>query len=524
MAIAIALPTLALSRDERDAVEANLARLTHFEARNRVKAAYYDGKARVRELGISIPPSLQSIETVVGWPGIVVDVLEERLDWLGWTSDDQEDPFGLGAVYRENSLDVDSGLGHLDSLIYGTSFVAVGSGFDGEPQPLITVESPRRMTGTWDARLRRLSSAFSVDEVEHGDAVVGTLYLPDQTIRVVRGPGGWAVADRDEHRLGRVPVAVLPNRPRASRLEGRSEITRPIRSLTDQGVRTLLGMEVNREFYSAPQRYAMGVGEDAFVSADGSTLTGWEAVMGRMLALPRDEDGELPVVGQFNPVSPTPYLEQIRGLAQMISAEGAFSADYLGFVSDNPSSADAIRAGEARLVKRAERRQTVFGRAWREVAYLALLVRDGSVPAEFSSVTSRWRDAATPTRAAAADEVVKLIGAGVLLPESTVTMNRIGLTPAEQRSLAADRRRARGADLVAAIRDQAPSGASPAAQAAEDAAAMKARFDALGAAVRSGVDPEDAAARLGLSGLRFTGATPVSLRQPEAVADDLEER
>lgn len=51
---------------------------------------------------------------------------------------------------------------------------------------------------------------------------------------------------------------------------------------------------------------------------------------------------------------------------------------------------------------------------------------------------------------------------------------------------------------------------------------MKAKFDALGVAIRAGIEPQDAALRLGLDGLRFTGAVPVSLRMPEADADKLE--
>lgn len=52
---------------------------------------------------------------------------------------------------------------------------------------------------------------------------------------------------------------------------------------------------------------------------------------------------------------------------------------------------------------------------------------------------------------------------------------------------------------------------------------MKAKFDALGMAVRAGVDPDDAAAKLGLDGIEFTGAVPVSLRMPEADARQLED-
>ena len=58
--------------------------------------------------------------------------------------------------------------------------------------------------------------------------------------------------------------------------------------------------------------------------------------------------------------------------------------------------------------------------------------------------------------------------------------------------------------------------------AAPDAADLKLRFDALGTAIRAGVDPQDAAQRVGLEGVGFTGAVPVSLRIPESQADALE--
>lgn len=41
---------------------------------------------------------------------------------------------------------------------------------------------------------------------------------------------------------------------------------------------------------------------------------------------------------------------------------------------------------------------------------------------------------------------------------------------------------------------------------------MDKAFDALGKAIRAGVDPQDAARVLGLPALKFTGMTPVALR------------
>jgi hypothetical protein len=444
------LPLSLPSDDESRLVDRLLNDLSLYEPSNALKEAYYEGEQRVQMLNISIPPELSRLETVAGWPGTVADVLEERLDWYGWASDGEV--FDLDQVYRDNQLDVEAGNVHLDALIYGTAFAVVGSGDDGEPSPLVTMHSPRALTGRWDARRRRLAAALSAVN-QDGQTVEVTLYLPDETIVMSRPPQGgrWVIDDRDRHNLGRVPVVQFANRTRASRLTGRSEITRAVRYYTDAAVRTMLGMEINREFYSAPQRYALGVDSDDFTSADGTVRTGWETVMGRVWAIDRDEDGNVPEVGQFTPSSPAPYLDQVKGLAQLLAAEAAIPPSYLGFQTDNPASADAIQRSEARLVKRAERRQGSFGASWLEVGKLALLVRDGAVPDDFSSVSAKWRDASTPTRSAAADEAVKLVGAGVLPADSPVTLDRIGLTPSEQRQLAADRRRATGSGVLQAL-------------------------------------------------------------------------
>ncbi len=433
-----------LDSDQVAAIDRMERALPLYRASNQDKYQYYEGDVLVRDFGISTPPAMLYLRAVAGWPATVVDVLEERLDWLGW----RDDKYGLPDVYVANALDVESGMGHLDALLCGTAYAVVGSGSDGEPSPLITVESPNDVTCEWDRRRRVVSRALYLD----GDKA--TLYEDDQTITLMResaGTGGWQIDNIDRHNLHRVPVVRLINRVRASRLTGRSEITPAVRYYTDAAVRTLRGMEVNREFYSAPQRWAMNVDQSRFVDAAGQPASPWQAISGRVWAVPPNDDGEpSPTVGQFDPASPAPYLDQIRGLAQLLAAEAGIPAHYLGFVTDNPASADAIRAGEARLVKRAERRQASFGRAWVEVARLALTIRDGREP-DLTDVGVRWRDPATPTRAAAADEAVKLVGSGILAPTSSVTLDRLGLGPDEQALVQADARRAAARQLVAGL-------------------------------------------------------------------------
>ena len=437
---------MSLTTDELGLIEHLFGKLQRHDYNNLMLERYYEGKNKLKDLRISIPPQLTAVESVVGWPGTAVDVIEERLDFEGYIGGDD---LGINEIYRANELDLESSLGHKDSLIFGTGFVTVGRGINGEADPLITIESPKKMTAIYDLRTRRLTAALLVNRQEQGTPVSGSLYLENETIYLGFDNHTWYELARDVHNLGRVPVAPLANNPRSGDPYGTTEITRAVRSYTDSAMRTLLGAEVAREFYSAPQRYILGAKEDTFTDADGQPLNPWSVYQGRVLGVPYNEyENVMPQVGQFAANDTRPYFEQMKAYAQLLAAETAIPASYLGFQTDNPASADAIRQMESRLVKRAERRQKQFGRAWSEVAKLALLVRDGEVPAEAANISPVWRDASTPTRAAAADEVIKLISAGVLLPNSEVTYNRIGLSDSDKEVLKSEKRLERASNLI----------------------------------------------------------------------------
>ncbi|MFE2997993.1 phage portal protein [Nocardia sp. NPDC059246] len=455
MAVAIALPSLELSEDEKKLVTELRGRIEKYAQINARKQDFYEGKQKVEHLDIAVPPQLKDLFVSVGWPGTVVDVLEERLDWQGWNAV-TGDLLGLDDIYRDNLLALESSRAHLEALITGTGFVTVGKGDTtiGEPEVLITVESASSTTALWDYRTRRVTAALSQTRDENNNVILESLYLPNETILFERVNRKLSVVDRQVHNLGRVLVSRLRNRDRAFDLEGRSEITKPVMYYTDAACRTMLGMEINREFYTAPQRYALGAEPEQFGVTEDSTaderiMAGWRVAMGRLNIIPATEDGDIPTMGQFNPAPPTPYIEQIKAYSQMVSSESGIPATYLGFVTENPPSADSIRQAEYRLVKRAERRQVAFGQAWREVGYLALLARDQTVnPDDFKRIGVKWRDAATPTRAAAADEAMKLVSAQILTPDSGVTYDRVGLSPEDQERVIEDKRKARVKELI----------------------------------------------------------------------------
>lgn len=464
--VAVALPTLKLSNTEEQVYAGLALRLSRVRLKNAEKSDLYENKRTAFDLGIAAPEGLADlVNAVCGWPGIVVDALEERIEFRGWTG---ADDLALDEVVRDNQLLVEAGRGHLDALIYGCGFVTVGHGDtdDDEPEVLISVESTESCTVEWDYRRRRAKSALSQTYDDQGVLTHQSLYLPNETIMFERRRGELVVIDRDPHKLGRVPVARMLNRDRGSDVTGRSEITRAVVYLTDAAVRTLLGMEINREFYTSPKWSALNADPEVFGMDDKNSAAqnrraGWTATQGRLNVVPPqyDDNGD-PIkveLHEFRPAPPTPYIDQVRAYSQLLAAEGGLPATYLGFVTENPSSADAIRQQEYRLVKRAERRQVSFGLAWSEVARLVLMMRGDFDAETFRRVGVSWKDASTPTRAAAADEAAKLIGAGVLPPTSTVTYDRIGLSAQEQQQLRSEQDRSAVSTLVERLRNNAPA-------------------------------------------------------------------
>ena len=414
--------------------------------------AYYNGNQLIRDLGISIPPQVRGLHTVVGWPQVAVDALDERLDVEGFryaSSSDGDDQ--LWSIWQANNLDEESQMAHLDALIYGCAYASVGTNDDGSP--LITVESARDMAVIWDARWREITAALRVyGGDEYGRNKQATLYLPESTISLAEGAGGWDVVNRDDHRLGAVPVARLANRQRVSDRDGRSEITSQVMSLTDAGCRTMLGMEVAREFYAAPQRYILGASESAFQDADGNAKSAWETYLGRVLALERDEDGQLPSVGQFTSYDPTAYTKILGEIRQEFAACTRLPAYMLGETTQNPASADAIRSAENGLVRRAQRRQKTFSGGWESVMRLALrMLHDGALPDEATTIETLWADAATPTPAATTDAITKQIAAGAIPARSDVTREKLGYSVIERQRLAIDDQKEAGEETLAQV-------------------------------------------------------------------------
>ncbi len=275
--------------------------------------------------------------------------------------------------------------------------------------------------------------------------------------------------------------------------------------LADAANKIATDMMVAAEFHAMPRRWVVGMGPDDFKDSDGRQLSKWSQVAGRVWAA---EDTEAKM-GQFPEAQLSNFHQTIDTLAALVASIAGLPPHYLGKSSDNPASADAIRSAEARLVKRAERRQRAFGGSWEQVMRLAARIESGTWDESLVRLETIWRDASTPTRAQAADAAVKLHAEGIVPTSQTredlgYTQEQIARMEAEDR---AEVSRMAGLDV------SMPQG--------DDSRDVKNKADAMGVLIRAGVEPEDAAKEVGLK-VDFTGAIPTSLRVPQADATKLE--
>lgn len=389
-------------------------RLIHLQPDLDKWSRYYEGR---QGLSYMAPELIREMEgriqpVVVNWPRLVVDSLEERLDVEGFRINQRVES-RLWDFWQANGLDEQSQQAHVDALAMRRSYVIVGSPDTPGDAPVITVESAAQVYAQRDPRTRKVTAAIK-RWTDDDDNEYLTLYLPSETVWMVSEAAvgrRWREYARDVHNLGMVPVVPLVNRARITDTEGVSELADVV-PLSDAACKVATDMMISAEFHAMPRRVVVGMGEDDQFDQDGRPVSKWAQIAGRIWtidALPAEVN-----VQQFAEANLANFHQTLNTLARMVASMSGLPPHFLGYSDANPTSADAIRSAETRLVKRAERRQRAFGGAWEQVMRLALLVADGSLPDGIDSLETIWRDASTPTIAQKADAVTKLRTAGLI--------------------------------------------------------------------------------------------------------------
>ncbi len=331
-------------------------------ARVGMRYRYYEMKNNVQYLHTLIPPAMMWMAESLGWCAKSVDALADRLTFRGFNNDN----FDLTTIFSMNNGDILPDSAVLSALIAACSFVYISADEAGYPK--LQVIDGGNATGIKDTVTGLLTEGYAVlSKDNHGNAELEAYFTAGRT-EYYQGGKRIRVSTYSTDYPLLVPIIY---RPDAMRPFGHSRISRACMKLTQGALRTLLRSEVAAEFYSFPQKYATGLSQDA------EEMDNWKATIATMLTFTKDEDGEYPKLGQFTQQSMSPYTEQLRTFAALFAGETGLTLDDLGFITDNPSSAEAIKASHENLRLAARKAQRNFGSGLLNVGFLAACVRDG---------------------------------------------------------------------------------------------------------------------------------------------------
>ena len=366
--------------------------------RGLLRYEYYEEKQRAADLGISTPEGLEWFNCVNGWCTKAVDGLADRLQFDQFENDN----FKFKEMFDQNNPDIFFDDAILSALITSCSFVYISKGA-GEGRVRFQIIDGTNATGVLDDFTKLLVEGYAVlDRDDKGNPITEAYFTPGRTEVYTKGSDEVAVEKFASKYCALVPIIYKPD---ARRPFGHSRITRACMEYAKAAMRTLKRTEISAEFYSFPQKYATGLSQDA------ELMDSWKATMSAMLTFTKDEDGDRPTLGQFQQGSMAPHVEELKSIASMFAGETGLTLDDLGFVTSNPSSAEAIKAAHEGLRLIAAKAQRCFAVGFKNVGYIGACLRDDQdyTREEIFETRVAWRPVFEPDAA-----TLSLIGDGVL--------------------------------------------------------------------------------------------------------------
>ena len=357
---------------------------------------FYEMKNFVYDFGISTPPDVRFWNSCVGWCAKSVDSLADRLVFREFANDN----FAINDIYRMNYPAVLFDSAILSALIGSCSFLYITE--DGSDVPRIQVIDGANATGIIDPITMFLREGYAV--LERDDKGVATIeaYLTPEATYIYRK--GVKEVETIANRSGYTLLVPVIYRPDAVRPFGHSRISRANMNLVGSALRTIKRSEVAAEFYSFPQKYVTGL-------SDSAEIDKWRATMSSLITFTKDEDGDKPVVGQFQQQSMTPHVEQLKMFASLFAGENGLTLDDMGFPMDNPSSAEAIKSAHENLRLTARKAQRTFEIGFLNAGFVAACLRDGMAydRRELYNTVGKWEPIFEPDAA-----MLSLIGDGAI--------------------------------------------------------------------------------------------------------------
>ena len=418
--------------------------------RNMLKMRYYNGKNVLKDFGISIPPTLLNVETVVGWPQKAVDAMAVRSRFDGYTATDSDVQSLLNRLVYNANLKLKYRQAAQSTLIHSCSFATIVMGEDGFPR--IDLHSAETASARWDDAKGRIAYGMVINAFANHSPSEITMYTDDAAIHLWDSGAGFWDWEVQQYSMGRPTMEPLSYRPTFRKPFGQSRITRAVMSITDSAVREALRTEISAEFFTSPQKYLLGADPEAFKDKPL-----WSAYLGAIFAVSKDGDGDTPKFGQLPQGSMQPHTEYLRSLAARFSGETNVPISTLGVIHDNPASAEAISAASEPLIIEVEDFNDSAREMLRNVALMSMAavldVPLDQLPDEYRDFTANFRNPAMPSVVSQTDAMTKLAAVVPGFAGTDVFWEQVGFPEDMRRKVETEILQNVGLQMIAAVTD-----------------------------------------------------------------------
>lgn len=374
-------------------------KLNLYQSRVNLRYKYYAMQHYRAPIGITIPAHVRAkYRATLGWTAKGVDCLADRLVFREFTNDD----FNVTEIFDRNNPDILFDSAILAALIGSCCFIYISKGEDDEVR--LQVIEASNATGVIDPITGLLVEGYAIlARDDYNQPTLEAYFEPNATHFIPKNGRPYSVANE-----AGIPLLVpVIHRPDAVRPFGRSRITRSGMYYQKEAEQTFERANITAEFYSWPQKYIIGLDPDA------EQLETYKATVSSLLTISASDSGEKPSIGQFTTASMSPFTEQLRTAAAGFAGEMGLTLDDMGFVSDNPSSVEAIKASHENLRLAGRKAQRSLGAGLLNVAYVAACLRDEFhyARSQFVRTTVKWEplfEADANTMTMIGDGAVKL--------------------------------------------------------------------------------------------------------------------
>lgn len=445
---------LVLDHSDADLLDRLLHVWRQKRPRNLKRTVYFDGKAALKDFGISLPPQMRSIDAALGWTAKGVHALTDRSQFEAFVdSRGADDPYDIESIAAANQFELELPAATVSSAVHGCSFLTVSRGDvqSGEPAELVIPVSADRCAAIYDRRRRALAGFLSIVDVSNlGQINVMIMYTPEKAVRLIRQGGAWNQSWKAEviaNPLGLVSAVPLPYQYELNRPLGHSRISRASMGYVDSAIRTIVRAEVSAEFYSADSYWLFGADVTKFIGDDK-----WTAIMGRIKAFDTDPDDErLPNLQRFSGSSPQPHTDQLRMWANLFSDDQDLEVKFAD--QSNPSSADALFAAKEDLITKTRSVNKRWGLGAVQAVQMAVMLRDGldAIPDDLRGLRAQFTDPAIVSPSGRADAFSKLAAGIDGFGNSEVGMEYAGLSREQITRFQAEQRRSGASSRIAQL-------------------------------------------------------------------------